>query len=431
MFFGSKAAYALAAMVASLSIGPAVGKPPRTPAARASTALSLGAAVQRALDANPRLTAAEREIGAAQGKQIQAGALPNPELSLDVDNIAGSGPYRGGKSAETTLQISQLIELGGKRDARIAAGAAGYDAARWERAALRLEIASETAVAFVNVLSAQRRVQIFEAQIDSLNRITPLLQRRTEAGAAPPSEALRAQIAADIAKADMERARATLAASRRELAAQMGLTRPDFTGVRGDIFRVGHPPALEGVLQAVDRNPQLMRWTAVYAQRHAEYLSARLKAIPDLQAGVGWRHFRESGDNSVRLSLSMPLPVLNQNQGGIRDAQEMLAKTEAERAANKIALSLVLGRAHDTLSGALREISVLRSSTIPKARQAVESVEAGYGQGRFTLLEVLDMHAAAVQAALRELEALVNFHTALATLEGLSGHPVSLRGFSK
>ena len=75
--------------------------------------LSMRAALSRALAASPRLTAAERDVGIATGQRIQAGALLNPELSYEQDNSFGSGIYRGTRSAETTLQISQAFELFG------------------------------------------------------------------------------------------------------------------------------------------------------------------------------------------------------------------------------------------------------------------------------------------------------------------------------
>ena len=84
--------------------------------------LTLDRALSRALAANPRLTAAERDIGIASGRRIQAGAIPNPELSAELDDSLGSGRYRGTHSAETTLQLSQLVELWGKRDARKRSG---------------------------------------------------------------------------------------------------------------------------------------------------------------------------------------------------------------------------------------------------------------------------------------------------------------------
>src|SRR3954463_4548990 len=123
-----------------------------------SQTLTMGAALQRALAASPRLTAAERDVGIARGQRIQSGALINPEISYEQDNSFGSGAYRGTRSAETTLQVSQMFELWGKRDARVAAGQAGLDAAGIGRQAVRLEVLSETAIAFVSVLGLQRRI---------------------------------------------------------------------------------------------------------------------------------------------------------------------------------------------------------------------------------------------------------------------------------
>jgi cobalt-zinc-cadmium efflux system outer membrane protein len=216
----------------------------------------------------------------------------------------------------------------------------------------------------------------------------------------------------------------------------MGVGAPDFAKVIGDLDRVGAPVAFRTVLSALDNNPQLIRWTAVRAQRDAELLLARLKPIPDLQVAAGWRHFAEvwngsafeTNDNAVRLGVSIPLPVWDQNLGGITAARESLAKIEAERASNRLALILTLGRAYDTLVGAFREVDLLRRSAIPNARKAVEGMESGYREGRYTLLELLDIQSTSTQAALRELEALISFHTSVATVEGLTGMPLRITG---
>ncbi len=151
---------------------------------RAETArpLTLTSALASALVANPRLTAAERDIGMAAGRNTQAGALPNPNLSLEVDNAAGSGSYQGLDLAEQPLQISQLVELGGKREARMAAAGAGVGVARWEREAIRLQVLAETASAFAAVLGAQQRAQVLETQVTAIQRLAPLLQNRVQAG---------------------------------------------------------------------------------------------------------------------------------------------------------------------------------------------------------------------------------------------------------
>jgi outer membrane protein, heavy metal efflux system len=407
-------------------------------AERAPRAISLAQALQRALAANPRLTVAERDIGIATGLKVQAGALPNPDLSFELDNALGSGPFKGLQAAETTLQLSQLVELGGKREARLAAGEAGIGTAVWQRRATRLEVLSETAVAFITVVSAQRRIEIFDEQISGLDQLIPLLQKRVQEGASSPAETLRAQVAADLFRVDRERAKTQLATARRDLAILMGDGIPRFGAAAGRLAGIGQPPPFRTVVEAIEANPQLMRWTAVTAQRNADLILARLKRIPDVQISAGWRHFQETvefaggqpvqftNDNAVRLGVSVPLPVFDQNTGNIIAAEDALAKTGAERAINKLVLISVAGRAYDAVNGSLAELKLLRTSVIPNARSALETIQSGYLQGRFTLLDLLDVRGSLLQALLREQEALQNFHIAVATVEGLVGSPFSL-----
>lgn len=396
-------------------------------AAERSRELTLTVALQRALASNPKLAAADRDIGIAIGKHIQAGAIPNPEVSFELDNVFGTGDFRGLRSAETTIGIGQLIELGGKRDARLAVGSAELQSAYWQREAVRIEILSDTAVAFFNILGAQRKVQIFDEQIMALDRLTPLLQRRVDAGASSPGEIARVQVAADLVRAERERTRTTLAIARRELAVLMGAPTVSFSHVVGDLSQVGRLPTFQALLAELNKNPQLVRWTAIRAQKDAELLSARLKPIPDLKVELAWKHIREPTEfgtrtnQALRLGASLPIPVWDQNLGNITAAGEERAKVEAERAASRAALILTLAKAYDTQSGALREIEILRHSALPNARRAVETIESGYSQGRFTLLEVLDVQSTSAQVALREQEALISFHTSVATIQGLTG----------
>lgn len=82
---------------------------------------------------------------------------------------------------------------------------------------------------------------------------------------------------------------------------------------------------------------------------------------------------------------------------------------EAEHATERASLLLTLGRAHANLNGAAQELAILRSSTLPKARRGFEVIESGYREGRFSLLELLDVQSSTAQAALREQEAILSW----------------------
>ncbi len=387
--------------------------------------LTLRQALQQAVNASPRIDIADRNIGMADGRRRQAGAMPNPTIGFEIDNFApGNSENVGG--AETTLMLSQLIELGGKRDARVSAALGDADAMKWEKDATRLELLSETTLAFVEALSVQRRIQILERQAATLERLVPLMQRRVDAGASSPSEVTRTQTAVGATRLERERARLAFAVARRELTGLMGRDLPAFTSVSGDFNRLVRPAPLEVLIKAIDDNPQLMRWTAIRAQRDGELLVARLKPIPDVTASVGWRYYSDTQQSAVRLGVSMPFPVLDRNRGGIQEAQENSRKSHAERASNRLALIAVVAKAHDTANNQLIQLDLIRKTILPAARQTYATIETGYGQGRFTVLEILDAYQTVADAELKEHEALTSFHSAVATIEGLTASPVNV-----
>jgi len=393
---------------------------------QAASSLTLSRALQQAINANPRIAVADRNIGMAEGRRQQANVLPNPTIGFEVDNFAPGSSYNVTNAAETTLMLSQLIELGGKRDARVSAALGDYDAARWEREAAKLELLSETTIAFVEAVSVQRRIALLERQAAALEKLVPLMQRRVDAGASSPSEVSRTQAAVGLTRLERERARLALAVARRQLASQMGQDMPDFTSASGDLGRVVRPAPLENLIKAIDDNPQLMRWTAIRAQRDGDLLVARLKPVPDVTAGIGWRYYSESGESAVRLGVSMPIPVFDRNKGGIREAQENAQKVHSERAVNRLSLIAVVAKAHDTANSQLQQLDLLRKTVLPAARNALATIEAGYGQGRFTVLEILDAYRTVADAELMEHEALTSFHTAVATIEGLTASPITV-----
>ena len=84
--------------------------------------ISMLRALELASSASPQLAAAKRELAVSQALITQAGVRPNPILSASQEGIRGDAP-------ETTLELSQEIEIGGKRSARIEAAQRAMDVA--------------------------------------------------------------------------------------------------------------------------------------------------------------------------------------------------------------------------------------------------------------------------------------------------------------
>ncbi|WP_264830118.1 TolC family protein, partial [Klebsiella aerogenes] len=86
-------------------------------------------------------------------------------MSVQAENIAGSAPYSRFDAAETTLQINQPFELGGKRFARIAAGEAGVGAAKARGLNARVAYAYDLATGYAAAEIAQRRIELAQDEV--------------------------------------------------------------------------------------------------------------------------------------------------------------------------------------------------------------------------------------------------------------------------
>ena len=94
-------------------------------------------------------------------------------------------------------------------------------------------------------------IEIFDEQIASLDTLTPLLQKCVQEGASSPAETLRAQVAADLFRAERERAKTRLALARRDLATVTGDSTPRFGSVVGRLTNIGQPPSFQSILRAI------------------------------------------------------------------------------------------------------------------------------------------------------------------------------------
>jgi len=92
--------------------------------------VTLSDALARGQDLSPRIAKARADVKAAEGRAIQAGVRPNPDVSVEIENFSGTGPYRTFRRTETTVALSQQFELGGKRQARKAVASAEVEYAR-------------------------------------------------------------------------------------------------------------------------------------------------------------------------------------------------------------------------------------------------------------------------------------------------------------
>ena len=385
--------------------------------------LTLGEALAATLRNNPELEAAGHAVDARAARARQAALLPNPELRLEAENIGGSGDFAGVESAESTLWLTQRVELGGKRAARVAAAEREHDAATTDVALRRTTILARATQAFVGVLAAQEQLHLAERLHALGDRAAASVAAQVRAGAVPEAYALRASLLRDEADLLRLRREQELAAARADLVALWGGGGPAFGPVTGDLAPLP-PPPLPAALERADGAPELARWQRELATRAATVKVQQAGAIPDVLLTAGPRYFNDTGDVALVAELALPLPVFDRNQGAIDAARAQLAEGEAEQRAAAVALRAAVTRTHAAWAAAWAQATALRDRLLPAARAALKSSRQGYARGVLRLDELHDAQRALFDLRGREIEAQANCHLAHAELARLLGDEV-------
>lgn len=369
--------------------------PDREPAAAGSPppyieTVSLREAVDRAIRHSPAVKAAFFEIEAKRGEEAQASYRPNPELSLEIENFLGGGPYNGLDAAEETLALSQTIELGDKRLMRLRAAHLDMSAAAWDFEAARVAAAMRASDAFIDVLTSQMRIDVLGRFISVTEKTLKAVDNQVAGGAAVPVDRDRARVSVAKAEAALETERARHAAARRALSVLWGSDRPLIGRASGTLGKSGAVPPLEAVKAHLESHPSLARWSDELARRAAVLDVERSKSIPDVTVGVGVRRFNDDDTAAVVASVSVPLKVFDANQGAIAAAEKRLAKADFEAAAARGELMSALVEAHGALTVAKTQLDVQKTKVMPAARSAFDRTQAAFEQGKLDLLALLD-----------------------------------------
>jgi cobalt-zinc-cadmium efflux system outer membrane protein len=383
--------------------------------------IALHDALSLALQHNPELEAFSIEVRAAEARTLQAGLLPNPEVDIEVENFAGSGTLRSFDSAETTIAIGQVIELGGKRRKRTRVASLEGELAGWDYEAKRADVLTETRKSFVDVLAAQERVAVTQELLRLAEQTLDAVSARVRAGKVSPVEETKAGVALSNSRIEHARAQRGLEAARKKLAAAWGSGMPAFERAAGQLDRVSPIPPAELLAQEIRGNPDIARWATEKEQRRAVSSLQDAVRIPDPTLTAGFRRFRESGESAFVAGISVPLPLFNRNQGGVMEARRRLAKAERENAAAETRGRAALAETYQALSSAASEIDALKTTVIPGAQSAFEAAGEGYRQGKFGYLDVLDAQRTLFEAKAQYVSALATYQKSLADLDRATG----------
>ncbi|MHA3793465.1 TolC family protein [Rhizorhabdus wittichii] len=386
---------------------------------QAAPVYTLDRAVLDAGGSAPAAEAAQAGIDAARAGRTVAGLRPNPVAEGQVENIAGSGPYKGLRSAETTIGVALPIELGGKRGARVAVADAQLSKAGLEAAIAAADIRLQVSQLYVDAVAADRRLAIAVDQARIARETLRAAGVRVQAGRASPIEQQRADVARITAEAGVERQARLAEAARANLARRIG--RPIDGAFDARLLdpppsaRFGpEPPAsAQGTLALAAAEADL-------AVADAGVRLARANRVPDLTVGPGLRRLAATDDMAAVFSISIPIPLLNNGRAAVAQARAERTRADARRRMTAQDVEQAITDARVEAANAATMARAASGPALAAAQEAARIARIGYREGKFGQLDLLDAERTLAEMRVAAIDALASYQNARARLERLT-----------
>jgi len=377
--------------------------------------MTLGDLQQIALQHNPTLAQARMAVRAARGQYLQARLYPNPTIGYEGADLGIEGT--AGMQGAT---ISQEIVTGGKIG--LARAAVGHQVHQTEHTlqAQRQRVLNAVRAGYYEVLLARKMIEISQQLVRITTEGVTTTEKLQAAEEVSRAEVLQVYIEAEKTKLVLQDAQNQHEVAWRQLAAVLG--RPEMTPLELDGNLVGDLPLLnwEDLLaRLLAESPELAAARAGMHSAACEVARQRAEWIPNVEIGTGAKYDYASQGALADVSLSLPLPLFDRNQGNIVSARADWRAAESELHRVELDLRERFAAAFGQYAIARRQVETYRDSILPKANESWDLIRRGRAQGEFGQLDALTAERTVLTVNLEYLDSLRAFWAETVQLEGL------------
>jgi cobalt-zinc-cadmium efflux system outer membrane protein len=372
-----------------------------------------------ALGSNPALREAVADVEAARGRQVQAGLYPNPRVLYTEDTIGS----RAARQGNISIQASQEILTAGKFHLDRAVAGQETASATVGLVGKRFDILTRIRRAYYDYLALHALAQLNGVTVASLEKGVEITRQQVEkAKTRPLAELLRLEALLEEARINQARAQSLLEGAWRQLAAEVGLPGLQPPATVGTLAETPPSWTADPVLQRVLTTNTAVRQAGVEAERARLTLQrARAGAFPNITVSAGYTADNVDQTAGGQISVEVPLPLWNRQQGTIHEAEARLASAQAAIRTVETRLARDTAEAFARYQAASSQVERLATEVLPRLQQSLELLRKAYqaGSAQTTFSDLLLTEQNLNTTRLTLAEARRSLWQAIADLEGL------------
>jgi cobalt-zinc-cadmium efflux system outer membrane protein len=370
-----------------------------------------------ALGNNPSLGEAWARVQAAEGRWIQAGLPPNIELGYSGQQLGSKGQAE----QEGVFIGQEFVRLRKLRLSR-AVAAQEIQVAQQQLSAQQRRVLTDVRLGYYEVLAAQRRLELTRALLVINQNAVKAAQDLFDIKEVGTADVLRATVELQSTQLLLKTTQNAFNAAWMRLIAVLGMPGLQPAPVAGDLnAELMHVSEEEALARLLRESPEIYAALAQVQRQRWALDRARAEPLPNLKVQGVVQADNSTHSTNGNLQASIPIPWLNRNQGGIREAEFHVV--EAERAVGRVELNLQrrLAGVYQQYASARNtvEIYTAEGGILENVKKTLDAVQANYSAGEMSYIDLLTAQRSYAQTNLAYIEALGQLRAALAEIEGL------------
>lgn len=372
---------------------------------------------QKVLKNNPGISAKKIAIKAAEAEIKQAEVIPNPELEIGTENFGEN---------EVEVVLSQSIEIGGRREARIKIAQKALRGSEIENEFARLELEAEIIRRCVPILGLQKKITVLDSLSLNLNKSLDDIKRRSKAGAVMEADTLRTEMEIDELLMERGTLNRQLDQYKNELSALWGSTDEGEIQLECALNPTILIPPKKDIHKKIPEHPEMKLLKLNEEITISEIGLLKAEAFPELSVSGGYLRNNEDNENAVLASVSISLPFFDRNKGAILSKNHELAASGKEFQALYIESIKEAGSILSEIENTNEIFSILTNKLQPKAKSVHSLLDRYYKLGNISILEVLESRRNLLEINLRYIDLLIEKALLAADLMEISGIPIQI-----
>jgi cobalt-zinc-cadmium efflux system outer membrane protein len=368
---------------------------------------------------HPSIGAAGARVDAARGAWVQTGLGPNPVIGYEGEEMGSDGTagFQGGFVEKTFITGGKLSLNRSVADQEIAKADADF-------AAAQQRVVNDVRTAYYDVLVAQRGLDVTNSLVRIADDATNIVKRLWDRGESSESDWRQARVEANMIRIKQATAANRHLAAWRQLAVLVGdpcLPPAELVDdLQNGVTDFEWCPLVERTIAA---SPELAAAWAEVERARLSLRRAEVEPLPDVTLKAGVMRDNVAHETMANAMASIPLPIIDNNRGAIRQASADLRRAQNEVDRVRFRLQHQLAAAFARYQTARVTVERYNKEILADAEATLNLVKKVYEAGEADYQRQLSAQRTYFQTRLEYIEALGDLRKAAIQLDGfmLSG----------